>query len=300
MKSYKYYICDVFTDSRFSGNQLAVIPKASGLNDKQMQKIAREFNFSETTFVFPTDSSFNRNVRIFTPYEELPFAGHPNIGTAFILANDPDSKDIRAPAILKFDELAGPVEVKIFYDEKNALTCELKAPERFSFGKSVSVSEIAEILSLDESDINVNTHMPIEASVGLKFTIINLNSIDALRRVSINPLKLNALKDFEVSTSVHCYYLDKNTQSINARMFAPDLGVREDPATGSANCALAGLLGHLEEIEAGAFSWAINQGIEMGRPSRLNARVLKAGGEVTDVWIAGNSILVSEGEIFLD
>ena len=277
-----------------------MIPKAGGLNDKQMQKIAREFNFSETTFVFPTNSSLNRNVRIFTPYEELPFAGHPNIGTAFVLANDPDSKDIRAPTILKFDELAGPVEVKIFYDEKNALTCELKAPERFSLGKSVSVSEIAEILSLDEHDINVNTHLPIEASVGLKFTIINLNSIHALRRVSINPLKLNALKDFEVSTNVHCYYLDKNTQCINARMFAPDLGVREDPATGSANCALAGLLGHLEEIEAGVFSWTINQGIEMGRPSRLNARVLKAGGEVTDVWIAGNSILVSEGEIFLD
>ena len=118
----------MFTDSRFSGNQLAVIPKASGLNDKQMQKIAREFNFSETTFVFPTTSSLNHNVRIFTPYEELPFAGHPNIGTAFILANDPDSKDIRAPAILKFDELAGPVEVKIFYDEKNYCIC--RPPEK--------------------------------------------------------------------------------------------------------------------------------------------------------------------------
>ena len=300
MKSYKYYICDVFTDSRFSGNQLAVIPKASGLNDKQMQKIAREFNFSETTFVFPTNSSLNRNVRIFTPYEELPFAGHPNIGTAFVLAHDSDSKDIKAPTILNFDELAGPVEVKIFYDEKNALACELKAPERFSLGKSISISEIAAILSLDERDININTHMPIEASVGLKFTIVNLNSIHALRRIKINSFKLNALNDFEVSTNIHCYYLDKNTQCINARMFAPDLGVREDPATGSANCALAGLLGHLEEIEAGVFSWTINQGIEMGRPSRLNARVLKADGEVTDVWIAGNSILVSEGEIFLD
>ncbi len=300
MKSYKYYICDVFTDSRFSGNQLAVIPKASGLNDKQMQKIAREFNFSETTFVFPTNSSLNRNVRIFTPYEELPFAGHPNIGTAFVLAHDSDSKDIKAPTILNFDELAGPVEVKIFYDEKNALACELKAPERFSLGKSISISEIAAILSLDERDININTHMPVEASVGLKFTIVNLNSIHALRRIKINSLKLNALNDFEVSTNIHCYYLDKNTQCINARMFAPDLGVREDPATGSANCALAGLLGHLEEIEAGVFSWTINQGIEMGRPSRLNARVLKADGEVTDVWIAGNSILVSEGEIFLD
>ena len=300
MKSYKYYICDVFTDSRFSGNQLAVIPKASGLNDKQMQKIAREFNFSETTFVFPTNSSLNRNVRIFTPYEELPFAGHPNIGTAFVLAHDSDSKDIKAPTILNFDELAGPVEVKIFYDEKNALACELKAPERFSLGKSISISEIAAILSLDERDININTHMPVEASVGLKFTIVNLNSIHALRRIKINSFKLNALNDFEVSTNIHCYYLDKNTQCINARMFAPDLGVREDPATGSANCALAGLLGHLEEIEAGVFSWTVNQGIEMGRPSRLNARVLKADGEVTDVWIAGNSILVSEGEIFLD
>jgi len=300
LKSYKYYICDVFTDSRFSGNQLAVIPKASGLNDKQMQKIAREFNFSETTFVFPTNSSLNRNVRIFTPYEELPFAGHPNIGTAFVLAHDSDSKDIKAPTILNFDELAGPVEVKIFYDEKNALACELKAPERFSLGKSISISEIAAILSLDERDININTHMPVEASVGLKFTIVNLNSIHALRRIKINSFKLNALNDFEVSTNIHCYYLDKNTQCINARMFAPDLGVREDPATGSANCALAGLLGHLEEIEAGVFSWTINQGIEMGRPSRLNARVLKADGEVTDVWIAGNSILVSEGEIFLD
>ena len=300
LKSYKFFTCDVFTNTRFSGNQLAVVPEAEGLTGDQMQKIAKEFNFSETTFVLKSELNVNRKVRIFTPNEELPFAGHPNIGTACVLALDKDVKDIVAPVNVLFEELAGVVEIQISQDDNEILFCELKAPEKFSLGAKVPSSQLAKVLSLEESEIDASIHVPMEASVGLKFLFINISSMQALRKIRVDLARLSKLSSYGISTNLHCYYLDNEKNCINARMFAPDLGVREDPATGSANCALVGLLAHHRQCNSGMFSWNINQGIEMGRPSQLFARASKIDGKVADVWIGGNSVLVSEGRILLD
>ena len=158
LKSYKFFTCDVFTSTRFSGNQLAVVPEAEGLTGDQMQKIAKEFNFSETTFVLKSELNVNRKVRIFTPNEELPFAGHPNIGTACVLALDKDVKDIVAPVNVLFEELAGVVEIQISQDDNEILFCELKAPEKFSLGAKVPLSQLAQVLSLEESEIDASIH----------------------------------------------------------------------------------------------------------------------------------------------
>ena len=161
-------------------------------------------------------------------------------------------------------------------------------------------SQLAQVLSLEESEIDASIHVPMEASVGLKFLFINISSMQALRKIRVDLARLSKLSSFGISTNLHCYYLDNEKNCINARMFAPDLGVREDPATGSANCALVGLLAHYRQCNSGMFSWNINQGIEMGRPSQLFARASKIDGKVADVWIGGNSVLVSEGRILLD
>src|SRR5215208_6120341 len=140
---YQYYICDVFTETRFGGNQLAVLPKAEGLSPEQMQQIAREFNFSETSFVFPARAGQTRRVRIFTPAREVPFAGHPNVGTAFALATAGLLGPINGKVTVTFEELAGPVPVAIERDEAGRLRCELRAPEPLSRGRTVPAATLA-------------------------------------------------------------------------------------------------------------------------------------------------------------
>ncbi|HEY5775436.1 MAG TPA: PhzF family phenazine biosynthesis protein, partial [Xanthomonadales bacterium] len=144
MMKLKYYICDVFTDRRFGGNQLAVLPDARGLDDRQMQQIAREFNFSESTFVFPADEGHTRKVQIFTPTREVPFAGHPNIGTAFVLATAGELGEIGESREVVFEEKAGLVRISICKSEQGFISCELKAPQLFSLGKELPAEMVAE------------------------------------------------------------------------------------------------------------------------------------------------------------
>src|SRR5688572_13748492 len=156
---YRYYICDVFTDTRFGGNQLAVLPEAQGLSDRQMQQIAREFNFSESAFVLPPERGHTRRVRIFTPAAEVPFAGHPNIGTAFVLATTGALGSIDEPITVTFEEKAGLVPIVI--DRRaGTLRCELSAPEPLALGKTVSAELLAAAVSLGVDDIVTTTHLP--------------------------------------------------------------------------------------------------------------------------------------------
>jgi trans-2,3-dihydro-3-hydroxyanthranilate isomerase len=152
---YRFYICDVFTEVRFGGNQLAVLPEAEGLSGGQMQQIAREFNFAETAFVFPSEVGHTRKVRIFTPTAEMPFAGHPNIGTAFSLATAGEFGEIEPSLAVTFEEKAGPVPIAIERREGKSIWCELAAPESLSFGKTVAAELVASAVSLAESDGNV-------------------------------------------------------------------------------------------------------------------------------------------------
>ena len=156
---YKYYICDVFTNKRFCGNQLAVLPKASGLSDKQMQQIAREFNFPESTFIFPSEKGNTRKVRIFTPSIEVPFAGHPNIGTAFVMASVGELDDFCEATEIVFEEKAGLVPITLRKIDEGMLWCELKAPEKFSLGMTIPVETLAPAISLASSEIVTGTHL---------------------------------------------------------------------------------------------------------------------------------------------
>ena len=297
---YRYYICDVFTDRRFGGNQLAVLPEAEGLSDEQMQQIAREFNFSESTFVLPAEAGHTRRVRIFTPTTEIPFAGHPNVGTAFALAAAGEFGRIDGTITVTFEEKAGLVPVSIHRREGDRFWCELSAPARLSLGTTVSAQALATAVSLTADDVVTRTHLPQVASVGLPFLVAELKDRAALERARANVDGLNALVAAGVTPNVHLYTRSADEFDLRARMFAPLDGVPEDPATGSANCALAGLLGHFDATTDGSFHWRIAQGVEMGRPSVLEARAEKREGVVVATWIGGASVLVSEGVIDVD
>jgi trans-2,3-dihydro-3-hydroxyanthranilate isomerase len=298
--NYRYYICDVFTETRFGGNQLAVLPEAAGLSTQQMQEIAREFNFSETTFVFPARAGHTRHVRIFTPAREIPFAGHPNVGTAFVLASAGEFGEIKSSLTITFEEEGGLVSVAIHEAGGKVASCELTAPQALSFGKTLPVELVAAAISIDSKDIVTKTHGPQVASVGLPFIMVELRDRSVLERVRISMSGFEALAAQDVMPDVYLYTRGTDGFDIRARMFAPLSGVPEDPATGSANCALAGLLAHYSQDSNGSFSWRIAQGVEMGRPSTLIARAEKKDGVVQTTRIGGATVLVSEGMIYLD
>jgi trans-2,3-dihydro-3-hydroxyanthranilate isomerase len=297
---YRYYICDVFTDTRFGGNQLAVLPEAEGLTDHQMQQIAREFNFAETAFVFPSEIGHTRKVRIFTPATEMPFAGHPNIGTAFSLATAGEFGEIETSIQVTFEEKAGPVPIAIQRREGQAIWCELAAPETLSLGKTVPSELVASAVSLTQRDIVTTTHVPQFASVGLPFLMTELKDRSALKRARIQWDGVEAIAALGVTPDIHLYVQSADDFDVRARMFAPMDGVPEDAATGSANCALAAFLGHTDEKPSGEFRFRIAQGVEMGRPSVLEARAEKREGVVVAAWIGGSCVAVSEGEIEVD
>jgi len=297
---YRYYICDVFTDVRFGGNQLAVLPEAGGLSDRQMQQIAREFNFAESAFVFPPEAGHTRKVRIFTPAAEMPFAGHPNIGTAFTLASAGEFGEIEGSIEVIFEEKAGLVPIAIQKREGHGIWCELGAPEKLSIGKALSTELVAASVSLDESEIVSATHAPQVASVGLPFLMAELSDRSALERARVQWDGLEAIAAQGVTPDIHLYVRSGDEFDIRARMFAPMDGVPEDPATGSANCALAALLSHYSDRSSGDFQFRIAQGVEMGRPSVLEARAAKRDGVVVGAWIGGGCVGFAEGFIEID
>lgn len=280
----RYYTCDVFTDTRFGGNQLAVLPEADGLRDEQMQQIAREFNYSETTFVLRPQAGHACRVRIFTPPREVPFAGHPNIGTAFVLATMGVFGPLDALRSVTFEERAGLVPITIHKRQGERIWCELTAPQSLTLGKTVSVQSVAAAVSLTTDDVLTTAHAPQVASVGLPFLVAELRDRDALERARPDLSGLEGLvAEGAVPPYVHLYVRTSDGFDIRARMFAPLDGIPEDPATGSANCALAGLLSHIDDAVNGAFSWRIAQGVEMGRPSVLEARTEKRDGAVAKI-----------------
>ena len=297
---YQYFICDVFTSKRFGGNQLAVLPDARGLSGRQMQQVAREFNFSETTFVLPPEAGHTKRVRIFTPATEVPFAGHPNIGTAFVLAGDGAFGDIGDQATVTFEEKAGLVAVEIQRRGESGFWCELTAPQGLTLGKQLPPGEAAAVLSLPPDAVSTAVHPPSEASVGLHFLIVELTGLDALAQAQMNLARVERLQKNGITPDVLLYTRNTGDETIRARMFAPFDGVPEDPATGSANCALAALLSHCDEAQDRDFEFRIVQGVEMGRPSYLDARARKRGGEIIETRIGGDCVLVASGHIEVD
>jgi trans-2,3-dihydro-3-hydroxyanthranilate isomerase len=259
MRTYQYVTADVFTDQPLAGNPLAVVVDARGLDSREMQAIAAEFNYSETTFVLPpADPAHTAAVRIFTPRAELPFAGHPNVGTAFVLA-----RLGRCGPTALFEEAAGLVAVDLLTERGTVVGATITAPQPLTVGPPISAARVATSIGLAPADIVTGHHEPTVASVGLAFLFAELATRDALARARGDLGLLPALFDETNATGIHLYA--RTDGEIFARMFAPQDGVPEDPATGSANLALAELLAQLGQGTA----FRIRQGVEMGRPSLL-------------------------------
>jgi len=295
---YRYFTCDVFTDTRFGGNQLAVLPEADGLSGRQMQQITREFNYSESTFVLPPEKGHDRRVRIFTPACEVPFAGHPNIGTAFVLAKTGAFGDLAEPRTVVFEEDAGLVPVAVTKREDGRIRCELTAPQRLSRDGTVASDVLAAATGVEAAAIVTDAHEPVVASVGLPFIIAELRDRAALEGCRLDVAGAERLLAAGVAVPDLLVYVRSGDEfDIRARMFSPLDGIPEDPATGSANCVLAALLSDLDPAPEGAFAYRIAQGVEMGRPSVLEARAEKLAGEVLEVRIGGESVMVTEGRI---
>ncbi len=286
----------MFTEQRFGGNQLAVLPDAQKLSDWQMQQVAREFNFSETAFVLPAETGHTRKVRIFTPTTEIPFAGHPNIGTAFVLA-ETGALGKEIPDTVLFEEKAGLVSIEIQANLDSPTSFELKAPQVLTLQEAPAIRSVAKALSLRENEIVVTTHAPTVASVGLPFLFVEVLDLSVLSQVRIDMAGFDRLLVEGAVPYVHVYTPKTGSTDIQARVFAPLDGVAEDPATGSANCALAALLSHYRSERDGEFSWCVFQGIELGRPSALRIRARKENGCVVASWVGGTCVMISEGWI---
>ncbi len=297
----RYVTADVFTHRRFEGNPVAVVLNAEGLSAAQMQAVASEFGYSETTFVLPARSAGNTAwVRIFTPSREVPFAGHPNIGTAFVLAGEALAAGKPLPESLRFEEAAGLVPVRQLRTGDTTTGAELITPEPLSRLSGVSVENAARCLSLDPADIRTDAHAPQVVSVGLRVLAVELTSRDALRRCMPNPVGFKAALPVDGAFSVYAYTRDIGTDQgtdLQARMFTGRM--TEDPATGSATAAVVALIA---EIEAKDYlSITVGQGFDMGRPSLLLTTIEKVEGkESAEIRIGGQCVRAMEGQFFLE
>jgi trans-2,3-dihydro-3-hydroxyanthranilate isomerase len=272
---------DVFTDRQFGGNPLAVVTDARHLSTERMQAIAAEFNLAETTFVLPPkDPVHTAEVRIFTPKAEMPFAGHPNVGTAFVLARAGESCGKKIPSDrLTFEEIAGLVHIDLLKENGLAVGARLAAPQPISVGQEIPVEIVAAACALKPSDIKTDIHHPCVASCGAPFLFAELASRDALAMARWRPEVFARELPRDRVTGLHLYVQAKeDSRDIQARMFAPQHGISEDPATGAANVALIGLLAqHRPELDL-TLSKIIGQGFDMGRPSVIEAAAEKQAG----------------------
>jgi trans-2,3-dihydro-3-hydroxyanthranilate isomerase len=296
----RYVTVDVFTNRVFGGNPLAVVLDAQGLSVAQMQAIAAEFNYSETTFVLPPwASGHTAHVRIFTPRTEVPFAGHPNVGTAVVVARDFEAKGSPPSDQLLFEEAAGLVPMRLLRDGKTIVGAEFTAPVPLTLGSQISAEDTAECLTLSAADIGLASHPPLVLSVGLPFLVAELTTKDALRRAKPNTLVHERVLPPIGTDALFAYCRGSSPHELYARMFSPLDGIVEDPATGSAAAATIALLAVLGPERDGQIPWRIEQGVEMGRPSLLLGRTGKRDGTVTAVQIAGHAVQIMSGLIAL-
>lgn len=300
MRDIPFVTVDVFTGTRYAGNPLAVILDGRDLTDGEMQKIAAEFGYSETTFVLPPrDPANTAEVRIFTPVTEVPFAGHPNVGTAFVLGRLGQVFDRKTDTLMRFEEKAGLVEVELVEADGTVTGASIRAPGPLFVGSRVLPAELAPCVSLAEVDIVTTRHEPVFASVGLKFIFAEVKGLEALGRATPRIEPLGTLHDAYAHEESDCaifLYTWVGEDHVRARMFAPFDNVPEDPATGSASAALGAYLTTLETATPSR-QLLVEQGVEMGRRSVIRVNVSTRNGVFEDVSVAGNCIEVMRGTI---
>lgn len=293
MQEHNFYIVDVFAETKYAGNQLGVFRNAGGLTDDQMQKFAKEMNYSETTFVLSEEErNGGYDVRIFTPEYELPFAGHPTLGTAFAIQQEIIKKPVdRVVLNLKVGQI--PVDFKYKGAEVDIMWMKQIAP---TFGQTFDAQTISQVLSLDEND--VDGRFPIqEVSTGTPFIMTPLKTLDAVKRARIHKDNyFDLIKDTQAKAIlVFCPETYGQDNDLNVRVFADYYGVVEDPATGSANGCLAGYLIKNRYFGKDRIDLRVEQGYEIGRPSLLFLKAQDKVGQI-DVFVGGRVQMVAKGK----
>ena len=292
---------DVFTGTRCAGNPLAVVLDGEGLSTEQMQATAREFNLSETVFLLPAeDQNHTAKLRIFTPASELPFAGHPTIGTAVQLAvskfGQPENGQ---EAILVLDEKIGPVRVGVKLSPEQPAFAEFDLP-KFSapHGEPPSDDNLCAALGLTHGEIGFENHKPSQWAAGMPFVFVPLRDLETVRKASVN---LAAWKESFAGhpdeVFIYCRETISKDHQFHGRMFAPQIGILEDPATGAAAAAFSGVIRHFDNPTDGTHSYQVEQGYEMGRPSILRIEIEIKNSEQHAARVGGHAVFVSEGTI---
>ena len=299
-----FYLVDVFSDRPFSGNPLAVFPDAAGISTEKMQKIAAEINFSETAFVLPSGKGALRRLRIFTPRQELPLAGHPVVGTWTVLADlgiVPNPGD--GSSVVEQELEAGVLPVEVRFKDGVALFVMMRQTE-LKLGVPITdepfIARLATALGLERAEIAASQGMPVQTSnTGITSLDVPIASLEALGRVRVNPSLLVELYREAGAIGCHAFTLEtlESTSRLHARFFAPDDNISEDAATGSASGSLAGYLVHHGAVESGEFT--IEQGDFMGRPSRITCRIGGTKGAVESVQVGGAAVILAKGEFFV-
>ena len=311
MRTFSFYQLDVFTDQRFAGNPLAVFPDAAGISDVEMQQITREMNLSETVFVLSSNEpEALRRLRIFTPTKELPLAGHPVVGTWNLLARLGFIENAPATGAVEIKHELGvgilPVEIEFENGEPRKVTM---TQDKFSPGEIVADENvrktIAEAFNLAPEDFQPNAPIQV-CGTGVNFTIVPVRSLAALKSSRANASKLEELpKILPGEFSLFAWETLEETSLIHTRMYAPEFGITEDPATGAAAGALGGYIVHhglfAEELKKNdnVLSFTIEQGDFIERPSRIYVEITGKKGNVERVRVGGSSVVVAKGEIYL-
>jgi len=291
-----YLLLDVFTTERLAGNPLAVVLKADGLLDNQMQAIAREFALSETVFLTkPRHERHTSGVRIFTPEVELPFAGHPTIGAAVVLGQ------VHRLTAVRMEEAVGMITCIIEKIDKRTAHARFALPMLpEEAGKAPELRAMASALGIEPEEIGCGPYQTAVYSAGVLFYLIPVKNALVLKRVKPNLLDWD--RTFPLGhNSVYCFTLtpEERANDFAARMFSPGMGLGEDPATGGAAAALIGLLAKHADFEDGQVEYQVRQGMEMGRPSKISVQLRKEGGVLIHGGIGGHAVVLGEGTLDL-
>lgn len=303
--SRRYAIYDVFTDTRLAGNPLAVVFDADGLDDISMQRIAGEFNLSETVFVRrPENPAHTARLRIFTPGRELPFAGHPTVGAAIAIAEAGANGEGPEDQVSVLEENVGPVRCAIKLGARRAAFAEFDVPRKSArLEAGFDRQALADAFSLKPGQIGFENHLPSLWSAGVAFVMVPVHDLAAAAAVEFDPALWERCAPFAEgrlsSAYLYCRGGVNHTAKFHTRMFAPDMGIAEDPATGAAVAALSGAIHFFDKLVDGHHPFLIEQGVEMGRPSHIHLHLDIAGGAIAGVRIGGEAVRIASGTLDL-
>lgn len=304
MSNRKFIIADVFTEKRFGGNQLAVFTDGAGLDTQTMQDIAREMHFSETTFLFPPEQGGDYRVRIFTPEHELPFAGHPIVGTANVIVAEQMKQLSKPLTTVTLETGMGPLLVEVNTEDGRAGHTVMNQPLPVVKGSVSDIAPLAKALSLDASEIE-QTGLPIEIIYnGLTMMVVPVASLATIEKIKVDSGALEQISNDRGAQTVLTFTREtvNPSNSVHCRVFAPAAGVIEDAATGSANGAFASYLVRHRVVDVQPLTTILSeQGFEMNRPSllHLEVKVDEATNDVTGVRVGGGVVITGRGEIIL-